>query len=459
MMYQEKRTQRRGSVMVYSIIAVTGLVAVGSLALDYGRVQVARAELQDAADAAARHAVTVVRNELSGQVAAFHHANQSLNENRVDGQQIRFALGQDVRVGRWDPQTEVFTPTNFADEANAVEVVLNQPVGSNGRPLSLLPLLGRDQVTVRARAIARIEFDEDVVLNANGGGNGNGNNNGNNGNHNGQTNGSNGSNGNHGQGNNGNGNNNRDEDRIEVPDGTYRYWVPATSNPWLAGMPAGTVANANNPSRNPDFAGVNFKDDGKRIKRNKGTNGEGSQGTAGTAESNYAAWGDYAPKKASPIEAGTLRVRPGQTITFDALNGGANNSNSQVRFSADGNTGWVIDNFGGNENGMSNIRSPINAVIAVFISDGRPDQNGTATPSVLDFSTASSRDFQTLRPQRNQIFFIGDGRRDNGEIQHFVVPEGATRLFIGTMDGWEWSNNVGGFEVTAHVRGNIATVR
>jgi Flp pilus assembly protein TadG len=430
MMNKEGRTQRRGSVMVYSIVAVTGLVAVGSLALDYGRVQVARAELQDAADAAARHAVTVVRNELSGQVAAYHHANQSLNENRVDGQQIRFALGQDVRVGRWNAQTQVFTPTNFADEANAVEVVLNQPVGGKGRPLSLLPLLGRDQVTVRARAIARIEFDEDVVLNANGGGN-----------------------------NNGNGNNNWEEDRIEVPDGTYRYWVPATSNPWLAGMPAGTVANANNPARNPDFAGVNFKDNGKKIKRNRGTNGEGSQGNAGTAESNYAAWGDYAPKKASPIEAGTLRIRPGQTITFDALNGGANNSNSQVRYSADGNKGGVIDNFGGNENGMSNIRAPINAVIAVFIADGRPDQNGTVTPPMLDFSTASSRDFQTLRPALNQVFFIGDGRRDNGEIQHFVVPQGATRLFIGTMDGWEWSNNVGGFEVTAHVRGNIATVR
>ncbi len=440
MMYQDKRTQVRGSVMVYSIIAVTGLFAIGSLALDYGRVQVARAELQDAADAAARHAVTVVRNELSGQIAAFHHANQSLNENRVDGQQISFALGQDVRVGRWDARTQVFTPTNFADEANAVQVVLNQPVGGNGRPLSLLPLLGRDQVRVRASAIARIEFDEDVVLNGNGGGgNGNGN----------------------GKGNNGNGNNDNDddEDRIEVPDGTYRYWVPATSNPWLAGMPAGTVANANNPSRNPDFAGTGFKDNGKQIKRNRGTDGEGSQGTEGTAESNYAAWGDYAPKKASPIEAGTLRVRPGQTITFDALNGGANNSNSSVRFSADGNTGWVIDNFGGSENGISNIRSPINAVIAVFISDGRPDQNGTVTPSVLDFSSASSRDFQTLRPQRNQVFFIGDGRRDNGEIQQFVVPEGVTRLFIGTMDGWEWSNNVGGFEVTAHVRGNIATVR
>jgi len=58
-----------------------------------------------------------------------------------------------------------------------------------------------------------------------------------------------------------------------------------------------------------------------------------------------------------------------------------------------------------------------------------------------------------------QPFYIGDGRRSTGEVQHVVVPTGATRLFIGTMDGYEWNNNVGGFNVTAHVAGSISSVR
>jgi hypothetical protein len=29
-----------------------------------------------------------------------------------------------------------------------------------------------------------------------------------------------------------------------------------------------------------------------------------------------------------------------------------------------------------------------------------------------------------------------------------VVPNNATRLFLGTMDGHEWSNNVGSFQAT-----------
>jgi hypothetical protein len=51
-------------------------------------------------------------------------------------------------------------------------------------------------------------------------------------------------------------------------------------------------------------------------------------------------------------------------------------------------------------------------------------------------------------------FFIGDGRRnDFTTLQYYVVPAGATRLFLGTMDGYDWINNVGilDVEVTASV--------
>jgi len=32
--------------------------------------------------------------------------------------------------------------------------------------------------------------------------------------------------------------------------------------------------------------------------------------------------------------------------------------------------------------------------------------------------------------------------------QTIIVPAGATRLYLGTMDGYSWNNNVGAFEVT-----------
>lgn len=49
-----------------------------------------------------------------------------------------------------------------------------------------------------------------------------------------------------------------------------------------------------------------------------------------------------------------------------------------------------------------------------------------------------------------QPFYIGDGLRNDGlTMQSFVVPVAATRLFVGTMDGYDWFNNDGRLEVTA----------
>jgi hypothetical protein len=45
--------------------------------------------------------------------------------------------------------------------------------------------------------------------------------------------------------------------------------------------------------------------------------------------------------------------------------------------------------------------------------------------------------FAQLAPQLNQIFFIGDGLTGSGlgNIQRFLVPNQATRLFLGFADG------------------------
>jgi hypothetical protein len=56
-------------------------------------------------------------------------------------------------------------------------------------------------------------------------------------------------------------------------------------------------------------------------------------------------------------------------------------------------------------------------------------------PLALDFTNNTS--FAELSPLLNQTFFIGDGLTGSGSgnIQRFLVPDQATRLFLGFADG------------------------
>ena len=105
------------------------------------------------------------------------------------------------------------------------------------------------------------------------------------------------------------------------------------------------------------------------------------------------------------------------------------------------------------QNGIANANAPINALVGVFLDDKQP--NMSATPPGLDFSTAASRDFDTIGGSESggtvqnqplklkQIFFIGDGPNSKGVKQSFIAPKGATRLFLATWDFYEWNNNAG----------------
>jgi hypothetical protein len=91
----------------------------------------------------------------------------------------------------------------------------------------------------------------------------------------------------------------------------------------------------------------------------------------------------------------------------------------------------------------------------VFLNDTEP--SGTA-PARLDFSsTALGTNFASLSPSLNQAFFIGDGLTGSGSgsTQLFFIPDAATRLFLGFIDGADfqgdptfYSNNDGSFTVS-----------
>ncbi|HVE49751.1 MAG TPA: hypothetical protein VNG69_09055 [Casimicrobiaceae bacterium] len=100
-------------------------------------------------------------------------------------------------------------------------------------------------------------------------------------------------------------------------------------------------------------------------------------------------------------------------------------------------------------NGMSGATWPVNSLVGVFLDNSPPNTSGA--PGPLDFSsTGVGIGFATLSPALKQVFFIGDGRTGTGSgaVQTFVVPTGATRLFLGVTDGIGWFNNVGAFTAT-----------
>lgn len=417
------KSRKKGNVLIYATFAMISFGGFTSLAVDYGRVQLARTQMQNAADAAARYAVTGLYNRTDGLTMSRSMAAAAVAENWVDGTRAAIDQTRDVEYGTWNTSTKSFTPVANSDDANAVRITVRRTKTANGQiPLIFGKMIGIDGVDLMISSVATMDF-------GNGLGNGPGN----------------------GFGGSGTG-----SVASTSGKGVFEYYIPATSNPWLSGMPKGSIANNDNPHDNPDYAGTPYTDDGTR-KTDAGD--KGLNGTSYVAEDNWASWGDYAAKKGSPIKAGSIVIQGGLTLTFDGVNGGANNMSSSTLYDGDGNLDWIVNNYNGNENGMSDLYAPINSVVGIFLGDKQPNKVMTALPSQLDFTSPSSRDFTALSPQLRQPFFIGNGRRSNGDLQQFIAPSGATRLFLGTMDGYEWNNNIGGFEVRVVTAAKIVTVK
>jgi Flp pilus assembly protein TadG len=321
--------------MVYSTIVLFVLIAFTSLAVDFGRAQLAKSELRAAVDAAARYGAQGFADST-----VIARAKAAAAENRVDGR--AFALQTaDVEIGVW-------RSNGFHSNGSGVSAVRVTGKLSNARgtavPLLFAGIFGQKTVDITVQAVATY-----------------------------------------------------------TPSASVNNIAYAKGNPWLAGMPVGTTAN--------DF--------------------------------------DSAPA-ASPTLVSGMTIDEGSALNF-SFTGNATYLPGKATNGPDGNlsrniyNGWYTGFNTGHENGMSNLTAPIAGVVGVFLNDSRPDTQG-ALPPDLDFSTPESRDFSTLSPKLRQPFFIGDGLREDGStVQTFVVPSGATRLYIGIMDGQQWTDNSGSF--------------
>jgi len=159
---------------------------------------------------------------------------------------------------------------------------------------------------------------------------------------------------------------------------------------------------------------------------------------------------DVAPLQ-SPVFASS--VAPGSLWIWSVTEGGV--SNYKPPDPADiagpnGDAGGITSHLVGAENGISDIKAPINSLLGVFLSGSQPDS--IAAPGALDFSSLASRNYGKLYPALQQVFFMGDG---SGKTVQ--APEGATRLYLGTMDAYGWADNYGSFNVTLIDEPDITT--
>jgi hypothetical protein len=87
-------------------------------------------------------------------------------------------------------------------------------------------------------------------------------------------------------------------------------------------------------------------------------------------------------------------------------------------------------------NGIVDLTAPASALVGVFLGPCAP--TSTALPAALNYADTANQ-----TPALQQPFYIGSGRNGSGDVQLFIAPPYATRLFLGTMDGFGWWNNLG----------------
>eukprot|EP00906_Rhabdomonas_costata_P018711 RCo027287 len=108
------------------------------------------------------------------------------------------------------------------------------------------------------------------------------------------------------------------------------------------------------------------------------------------------------------------------------------------------------------QGGISAYKAPKQlALVGVFLGSGG---NTGIPPAAIDFS-ALGLGFTQLSPQLGQVFYIGDGwtgtSAGSGTQQNFIVPAGATTLYLGIAEGCDnfvtascYTGNAGSFSVS-----------
>jgi hypothetical protein len=186
---------------------------------------------------------------------------------------------------------------------------------------------------------------------------------------------------------------------------------------------------------------------------NQVVSGQGDPWLAGMSSgSGSVSDGDTAPSQSPPM---VMNVTPGTVLTFTNVSGAVKHDPTLSADNANGNTSQIYShnmddplNEPAVQNNIGNISAPIDSLIGVFLTNNAPNTQSAPT-ATLDYTNQSTRDtINTTGLQTQEPFFIGTGATSTGSTKYYVVPPGATRLYLGVMDGHQWSNNSGSFTAT-----------
>jgi len=139
-----RRKSRYAGALIYLLIALPPMIAFASLAVDFGRVQVAKTELRRAADAAALFGSKGLSNGT-----ALAKAIQAAGENTVDGTAL-VLQSSDVSTGSWigGQFTAGGTPTN------AIRVTTGRTAArGNAIPLTFGSIIGQRTCDINATSV------------------------------------------------------------------------------------------------------------------------------------------------------------------------------------------------------------------------------------------------------------------------------------------------------------------
>ena len=109
---------RRGYALIYLSIAFVILCAFVSLAVDIGRVQVAKTELQAGADSAALYGAAGLSESVSVS-GILSRCETAAGENNAAGTPITLVQAEDIEMGTWNDTTGEFVIRTGADRVNS----------------------------------------------------------------------------------------------------------------------------------------------------------------------------------------------------------------------------------------------------------------------------------------------------------------------------------------------------
>lgn len=144
-----KRGEERGVVTVIAVLGLLVLLGIGALAVDYGMLLTARAQLSTAADAASLAAVKELA--FGSRERAIERAIEYAALNRALGDSVLLAPS-DVTLGFYDVELRQFRAEELLP--NAVQVTARRTGTDGSVPTHFAAVFGRRHVDVAARSIA-----------------------------------------------------------------------------------------------------------------------------------------------------------------------------------------------------------------------------------------------------------------------------------------------------------------